>query len=254
MAQVTTEIDALVTQQDQSKLINKLERLVDQFLSAVEHYSDEQIATFDDVISRMAAMVDPRALEQLSRRLSTEPNAPPGMLRQLATHDRIEVAEPVLVKSECLEQDELVEFVETQPQTHLLAISRRVQIGPEVSDALIRRGDQSVVRALFRNKRARFSDRGVVLLARRIDALRQEKRRVARKIVNYPATLILPEDGERLACTLIDISKTGAKLSLNVQLRVPDIVYLKLAGNGDAMRKCSVAWRNRLEIGVRFVV
>ena len=65
--------------------------------------------------------------------------------------------------------------------------------------------------------------------------------------------IILEENSERLACTLIDVSKTGAKLSLGEQRRLPEIILLSLTGNGGAIRKCAVAWQNAFEIGVRFI-
>ena len=253
MTQSNTEIDALVSQQDQMKLFAKLERLIDEFLSGASHYSNEQIATFDEVIGRIASKVDVRALTQVSQRLATERNAPPGIIRQLAKDDRIDVAEPVLVLSECLEESALIDIVATQTQSHLLAISKRATIGAQVLDGLIRRGNQSVIYALYRNKKAKFSATGAAMLARRIHALRQEKRRAARRVVNYPAMVLLEESGERLACTLIDVSKTGAKLALTAQRRLPEIVLLNLAGNGGAIRKCAVAWQNALQVGLRFI-
>jgi len=73
-------------------------------------------------------------------------------------------------------------------------------------------------------------------------------------VEHAPVAILVADDEMRYvaanatACQLFGYSREEL-----LQLRVPDIVYLKLAGNGDAMRKCSVAWRNRLEIGVRFV-
>ena len=240
MTQATTDIDALVSQQDQYKLFRKLERLVDEFMSAADSYSDEQVAAFEQVIGRIADKVDVRSLQQMSQRLATESKAPPAFIRQLASDGRIEVAEPVLTRSECLEEQALVDIVATQTQSHLLAISKRERIGRTVLEALITRGNQSVVHALYRNKKAKFAPADVAKLARRIQVLRQEKRRAARKVVNYPALVVLEESGERLACTLIDVSKTGAKLALAGQRRLPEIILLNLAGNGGAMRKCAV--------------
>ncbi len=99
-------------------------------------------------------------LAQLSSRLAPVPSAPPGIVKSLGSHDDPEVAAPILTQSLRLADDDLVEIAKTKGQGHLLAISRRRSLEATVTDALVERGDQNVVRVLARNNGARFSERG----------------------------------------------------------------------------------------------
>jgi hypothetical protein len=84
-------------------------------------------------------------------------SAPPKLVRSLAFDDEIEVAGPVLVRSEQLSDDDLVENATTKSQEHLLAIAQRLKLSEAVTDVLVDRGDDRVVHKVVRNKGARFS-------------------------------------------------------------------------------------------------
>ena len=61
--------------------------------------------------------------------------------------------------------DDLVEIANHRGQQHLLAISERKTLDEALTDALLKRGDIAVYRALARNVGARFSDQGCLKLA-----------------------------------------------------------------------------------------
>lgn len=61
----------------------------------------------------------------------------------------------------------MIECAETKSQDHLLAISRRRNIGQAVTDVLVKRGDQRVVLNTARNAGAKFSNRGFAVLVNR---------------------------------------------------------------------------------------
>jgi hypothetical protein len=63
----------------------------------------------------------------------------------------------VLVHSEQLSDDDLVENATTKSQDHLLAIAQRLKLSEAVTDVLVDRGDDRVVHKVVRNKGARFS-------------------------------------------------------------------------------------------------
>src|ERR687888_282456 len=65
--------------------------------------------------------------------------------------DEIEVAGPVLRESERLDNEALVANASTKSQAHLLAISQRRSIAENVTDVLVRRGNQEVVNSVARN-------------------------------------------------------------------------------------------------------
>ncbi len=89
------------------------------------------------------------------------------MIRALAFDDAIDVAGPVLARSEQLDNVTLVENARTKSQQHLLAISRRKVIAETVTDVLVERGDRDVALSAAQNAGAKFSETGYVRLVRR---------------------------------------------------------------------------------------
>ena len=134
-----------------------IDRVADLFAAGSRSYSDEQISLFDDVLRRLAADIEVKARAKLAHRLAVIDNAPPVLLRSLAFDDAIEVAEPVLIYSERLTDDDLVENATTKSQDHLYAIAQRLKLSEKVTDVLVERGDQRVVHKVVKNKGARFS-------------------------------------------------------------------------------------------------
>jgi uncharacterized protein (DUF2336 family) len=144
-----------------------LQDVTDLFVGQAANFNDEQIALFDDVISRLAAEIELSARVELARVLAPIPNAPPTIIRTLAFDDAIEVAAPVLTQSERLDDDALISTARTKSQAHLLAISRRKTIGEAITDVLLERGDNIVVLSAVRNAGAKFSDSGFTTLVHR---------------------------------------------------------------------------------------
>ena len=69
-------------------------------------------------------------------------------------------------------------------------------------------------------------------------------------MLGYPAK-IDPQDGTPPhACTLFDISQTGAKLIAQTTAEIPYEFTLLL---GKALRRCRVVWKNHRQVGVRFL-
>jgi uncharacterized protein (DUF2336 family) len=134
-----------------------IDRITDLFAAGSRSYSYEQISLFDDVLRRLTADIEVDARAKLAQRLAGMGSAPPKLVRSLAFDDEIEVAGPVLVHSEQLSDDDLVENATTKSQDHLLAIAERLKLSEVVTDVLVDRGDERVVHKVVRNKGARFS-------------------------------------------------------------------------------------------------
>jgi uncharacterized protein (DUF2336 family) len=134
-----------------------IDRITDLFAAGSRSYSYEQISLFDDVLRRLSADIEVKARAKLAQRLAGMGSAPPKLVRSLAFDDEIEVAGPVLVHSEQLSDDDLVENATIKSQDHLLAIAQRLKLSEAVTDVLVDRGDDRVVHKVVRNKGARFS-------------------------------------------------------------------------------------------------
>lgn len=144
-----------------------LRRLADLFVSASSKLSKEQIALFDDVMSRLVQELDSSARAAFGHLLVAVPDAPPKVIRQLALDEAIDVAGPILSQSEAVSDVTLVEGARTRSQAHLLAISRRKILAESVTDVLIERGAQEVVLSAAANPGAAFSEFGYSTLVQR---------------------------------------------------------------------------------------
>jgi uncharacterized protein (DUF2336 family) len=150
-----------------------LQRITDLFVAGTRSYSTEQIALFDDVLQELAADIEVKARAKLAQRLADVSGAPPKLIRSLAFDDAIEVAGPVLVHSEQLSDDDLVENVRSKSQAHLFAIAKRLKLSEAVTDVLVERGDRRVLHKVAGNRGARFSLAGYERLS---DRARRDRR------------------------------------------------------------------------------
>jgi uncharacterized protein (DUF2336 family) len=144
-----------------------LQRLTDLFILGAVDYSEQEIALFDDVITRLAIDIELSARALLAVRLAPIAEAPPNVIRALAFDDAIDVAGPVLSFSARLDDDVLIQNAMIKTQEHLLAISRRQALSEPLTDVLLERGDEHVVLSTARNLGAKFSDAGYMKLVER---------------------------------------------------------------------------------------
>jgi uncharacterized protein (DUF2336 family) len=132
-------------------------------------FSEDEIWTFGEVITRLADEIEVAARAQLAQRLARFDRAPVNIIHKLAFDDSIEVAGPVLRESTQLEPYALVANACTKGQTHMLAISKRESLEERVTDELVTRGNQEVVKSVAQNNGARFSDFGFLHMIQRAE-------------------------------------------------------------------------------------
>ena len=132
-------------------------------------FSDDEIWTFGEVVTRLAEEIEVAARAQLSERLARFGRAPVNIIHKLAFDDAIEVAGPVLRESKQLESYALVANACTKSQAHMLSISKREKLEERVTDELVTRGNQEVVKSVASNSGARFSDFGFLHMIKRAE-------------------------------------------------------------------------------------
>jgi hypothetical protein len=128
------------------------------FLINAGHHSAEQIGVYDEVLQLLIAKVDAAARATLARRIASIHQGLRDTARALALDVSVEVAEPILVASNQLDDDFLLECIAIRGQGHMLAIATRNSVSERVSDQLIRRGDQEVLGAVVNNPGAEISE------------------------------------------------------------------------------------------------
>jgi hypothetical protein len=143
-----------------------MKRVTDLFFSGVDHFNEDQIRLFDDVLLRLTKKVEIKALAELSGRLAPVSNAPIGVVKHLARHDDILVAAPILTQSERLTEADLIEIAKTKGQGHLSAISDRTTLNEQVTDVLLNHGNKKVFHKLAQNPGASFSRSGFATIVK----------------------------------------------------------------------------------------
>ncbi|MDB5619166.1 DUF2336 domain-containing protein [Tardiphaga sp.] len=166
-ADLLDELQSSLAHGTVARRVETLRRVTDLFLENAIYFSNDQLAVFDDVFECLVAQMETSARVLLANRLAPVDTAPPRIVRALAFDDMIEVAAPLLTQSERLDDHSLIENARTKSQGHLLAISLRKMLSGAVTDVLVERGNNEVVRSTASNPGAEFSEKGYTkLLAR----------------------------------------------------------------------------------------
>jgi hypothetical protein len=79
-----------------------------------------------------------------------------------------------------------------------------------------------------------------------------ELRKQPRRQFHYNARIVTDGKTPPIACSIADISQTGARLALQHDEELPDTFILLLTANGGARRACRVVWREGQTVGVEF--
>jgi uncharacterized protein (DUF2336 family) len=163
------ELQATLAHGTVARRVETLRRVTDLFINGAVDYSDEQIGLFDDVFQCLMVHIETSAKALLANRLAVIDTAPPLVIRALAFDDLIEVAAPVLSRSERLDDDALIETARNKSQAHLMAISTRRVLSGAVTDVLVLRGNDEVIQSTVNNPGAEFSERGFTRLINRVE-------------------------------------------------------------------------------------
>jgi uncharacterized protein (DUF2336 family) len=210
-----------------------LSRVTDLFL-AEERHDDEKIRLYDEVMGRLIERIEASALAELSARLASIDQAPPNVVMRLAMNDEIEVARPVLSKSNRLSDDDLAAIANFKSQAHMLAICARPRLGEVLTDVLVSRGNAEVAHFVVANPGASFSQGGFGVLAKRAEEDDDLAVRLARR----------PELPLRVFCALLACGSDIVKERLLAanrhenHLRVSEVVDEVSGRLADAAVEC----------------
>jgi uncharacterized protein (DUF2336 family) len=158
------ELEQAITRGAPERRAEMLLKIADLFTHGSARFSENEIALFDDVITRLAVGMEVSVREKLARGLAPNPKAPLNISRILASDDEIRVAEPVLRLSERLDDATLMTIARKKGEPYLLAITQRKSLSENLTDVLVRRGTPRVLRSAARNGGARFSPAGFASL------------------------------------------------------------------------------------------
>ncbi|WP_029064517.1 DUF2336 domain-containing protein [Labrenzia sp. DG1229] len=130
------------------------------FALTSERCSDEQVGIYDSVLFRLVDMVEAEVRRYVADQMSGLRRGPLDTIRRLADDD-IEVAEPILVRSTILSDEDLIKIAEKRGNSHCYAIAQREALSENVTDVLVQQGDLNVKRKVASNDGANLSDNSI---------------------------------------------------------------------------------------------
>ncbi|HLI10429.1 MAG TPA: DUF2336 domain-containing protein [Alphaproteobacteria bacterium] len=132
------------------------ETVSDLFFDQAKVLSDRERTLMIDILRQLIHDAEMSVRRTLAERLADKSSAPRELIVELA-NDQIEVAYPILVKSDALHDAELIEIVRHRTLEHQLAITLRRSLSEPVSDALVETNNPAVVTSLLENPNAQIS-------------------------------------------------------------------------------------------------
>lgn len=168
MGMLNTKIaskDLLILAQDKSFSARSelVENISDLFLSPEGRLNEHERALMNDVLLKLIKTVEKSVKKELSKRLASIDEISPELAAKLA-NETIDIAEPMLLKSGVLKDEQLIEVIRNRSEAHRMAIAIRAYVSEDVSSELIENGSEDVVEALIRNENAKLSDLSVKYL------------------------------------------------------------------------------------------
>jgi len=200
------DLASLAGEKSSEKRVELLRRIADAYAAHAEPSMTAEQYLFNEVVAKLIDKMAGPDRATASTTLSAMRNLPDALVRKLATDADIDVARPIIRDYEAIPEPVLIHVANTASQDHLRLIAGRILVTPPVTDAVVARGDRTVVEILAGNAGAQFSDRG---MRRLIDKSKGDRdlqaRLVARKDLSLAAVgRLLPIVTEELASRLRD--------------------------------------------------
>jgi uncharacterized protein (DUF2336 family) len=160
-------LDEIVRSGDPKLRAEAARRIADLFFQDAAHLRPNHVDLFDEILIDLVPHAELIARAELAERMSQVSNAPKVLVGRLARENEILVAGPILRRSPVLDEEVLLEIARVKGQSHLLAMSERPKLSPDLTDVIVQRGDREVVRRTASNAGALFSETGYTELIKR---------------------------------------------------------------------------------------
>ena len=130
-------LDEIVRHGDPKRRAEAARRITELFLQGAANFRPDHVDLFDGVLIDLVPHTEIAARADLAERLSLLGNAPRALVGQLAREDEILIAGPLLRRSPVIDEQALVEIARIKGQGHLLAMSERPTLSPDLTDVIV---------------------------------------------------------------------------------------------------------------------
>ena len=128
----------------------------DLFFNEDRVLSDRERALMGEILRRLVHAVEMSVRRNLSMRMAERTDAPHDLIVDLANDD-IEVAHPILLRSDVLQDTDLIEVIRHRTMEHQLSVAARRSVSEDVAEALVDTGNEDVIATLLHNNGAGLS-------------------------------------------------------------------------------------------------
>src|ERR1700761_8563931 len=139
-------LDEMISRGDPKRLAEVTRGIAELFVQGAAGFQPRHVALFDHLLTGIVPQTELAARAELAERIAAIANAPPTLIGQLAREDNISIAGPVLRRSPVLAEQALVEIARMRGQDHLLAMTERPKLSPDLTDVIVQRGGRDVIR------------------------------------------------------------------------------------------------------------
>jgi uncharacterized protein (DUF2336 family) len=167
LRKVGASLDEFVKRGDSKRVAEISRGIADLFVQGAAGFQTRHVELFDHILTGIVPQTELAARADIAERIAAIANAPPTLIGQLAREDDISIAGPVLRRSPVLGEQALVEIARMKGQDHLLAMTERPKLSPDLTDVIVQRGERDVIRRTAAHAGASFSPIGYSALVKR---------------------------------------------------------------------------------------
>jgi len=143
--------------------------------------SGAELSLITDILMEIVRRAELDVRRSLAERLARQPNAPRNLIVWLA-NDEIQVARPVIVLSDVLQDDDLINIIQQRDAEYRRLVAQRASMGLRVINSLILTHDESVLQTLLENQQIVFEESSLKMLI----AAAKDKEPLKRPLLTRP--------------------------------------------------------------------
>jgi uncharacterized protein (DUF2336 family) len=128
----------------------------DLFFARGDFLTDRERSLMSEILRQLINDIESSVRRALAEKLAHQSNVPRDLILALA-NDEIIVAQSILMHSEVLRDEDLIEIIHHRTLEHQLAVAMRNAVNEPVTDALVETGNVDVIARLLENHAARVS-------------------------------------------------------------------------------------------------
>ena len=154
-----SKLEHIVSKEAEPNKEKLLGTVTDLFFLTKHQHSDDDVAIFCNVMEQLAYQIDLEPRSAFAERFADSDKCSRRLVLRLA-NDEMPVARPVLERSVCIDEEDLLKIAQSCDAEHLHALAGRSVISPLVTDAIVARGDEDALVRLAGNAGIVLSWRG----------------------------------------------------------------------------------------------